>query len=206
LPLQRELELFFAEDLSEVQVITGPRADVALTRAGLAAAAYGKRIYLSSRQQHPGVVAHEVAHVLQQTRGARWTGRSGDGARALEREARAVGAAFAATATATTAATATGPVRVASSRPAGRHLQGHDSFEHRLLGDTPTGILTAMAGYPSPSIPRERALENACDALAYLGLNPTGVDEAALARAAGFPIELVRLPARARRSGLQRSP
>jgi Domain of unknown function (DUF4157) len=185
LPWRHELERFFDQDLSRIQVVTGPVADASLAHAGLAAAAYGERIYLSRSSGCRQVVGHEVAHVLQQTRGARWAGRDGDDPRALEREAQLVGAAF--------GAGRPGPARTTSTRPIGPRVQGHDSFEHRLLGDTPTGILTAMAGIPNRDITREQALTNACNALAYLGSNPTSIDYGALARAAGFLIELVPL-------------
>jgi hypothetical protein len=194
LPWRGELEQFFEEDLSRVQVVAGPRADALLAHAGLAAAARGERVCLSSDLLSAGpvacrrVLAHEVAHVLQQTRGARWAGRSGDDPRALEREAHSVGAAF--------GAGLRGPARAASTRALGRHLQGHESFEHRLLGDTPTQILDQMVWVPGPvpsPDPRQAALKNACDALAYLGLNPTHIDAEELKKGAGFEIQLVWL-------------
>jgi Domain of unknown function (DUF4157) len=185
LPWRQELERFFQEDLSGIQVVAGPRTDASLARAELAAAAYGERIYLSRSAVCGQVVAHEVAHVLQQTRGARWASRTGDDPRALEREALAVGAAF--------GASLPGPGRAASTRPIGRRIQGHSSYEHRLLGDTPTGRLNAMAGIYNTQITRQQALENECNALSYLGLNPTSINRDALAQAAGYPIELVRL-------------
>jgi hypothetical protein len=197
LPWRHELERFFDEDLSGVRAVAGPHADTLLARAGLAAAARGERVYLSGGllSARPSarrrVVAHEVAHVLQQTRGARWAGRPGDDPRSLEHEAHAMGATFGAGLPA--------PARAASTPAIGRRLQGHESYEHRLLGDTPTPILDTMVWAPGPTAQRQQALTAACNALAYLGTNPTNINPTTLAQTAGFQIELVRLQG----SGLQ---
>lgn len=192
LPWGAALERFFDEDLTGIRIVTGAQADAFLRRAGLIAAARGEQICLSSalmtasRPVQRRVLAHEVAHVLQQTRGARWAGRVTDQPADLEREACEVGAAF--------GAGLPQPARVASAGPAGVRVQGHDSFEHRLLGDTPTAVLNQMVANngTSPQA-RQQALQQTCDVLAYLGGDPFGINQAELNQKAGFPIRLVTL-------------
>lgn len=120
-----------------------------LGRAGLFAATRGRQIAVAPavaslpRRLGDLVLAHECVHVLQQTEGAVWD-RRGDSEADLEAEARRVARAL-----------VDGGSLPRRSRDADRlhpRWQGHDSFEHRLLGDTPTGLLT-VPGVISPSSP-----------------------------------------------------
>ncbi|MBK8469512.1 MAG: DUF4157 domain-containing protein [Candidatus Phosphoribacter sp.] len=178
-------------DLSKVQWAAGAAVATRLRRAGLVAAAYGSTILLDEpvlRSCTPstrrGVVAHELVHTLQQTEGARWV-RSGDSPAALEAEAHHLGRLV-----------ALGRALPPRRRDLGQltpRLQGHDSFEHRLLGDTPTNLLTALVAGQGTQAARDAGLASACTLLDYLGSNPTSLNPARVSDLAGFPVRLVTL-------------
>ncbi len=178
-------------DLTTVRFVAGAAAATQLRRAGLVAAAYGRTILLdeaelqsSGRSARHGVMAHELVHTLQQTEGARWV-RPDDTTAALEAEAGHLGR-----------LAAMGrplPPRRRDDGPQAPRLQGHDSFEHRLLGDTPTNLLTALVAGQGPQAARDAGLESACALLDYLGSNPTALDPSMVSGLAGFPVRLVNL-------------
>jgi hypothetical protein len=178
-------------DLSTVRWASGPRVATRLRRAGLVAGTYGTTILLDeaalcsrSPVTRHGVVAHELVHCLQQTEGARWV-RSDDSPAALEAEAGHLGRLV-----------ALGrrlPPRRSDIGPLVARLQGHDSFEHRLLGDTPTNLLAALVAGQGTQVARDAGLESACALLDYLGSNPTHLDPDTVSNLAGFPIRLITL-------------
>ena len=178
-------------DLTTVRFVAGAAAATQLRRAGLVAAAYGRTILLdeaelqsSGRSARHGVMAHELVHTLQQTEGARWV-RPDDTTAALEAEAGHLGR-----------LAAMGrplPPRRRDDGPQAPRLQGHDSFEHRLLGDSPTNLLTALVAGQGPQAARDAGLESACALLDYLGSNPTALDPSMVSGLAGFPVRLVNL-------------
>ena len=186
-----ELEVFFDRDLSTLRVHHRPApSPSAIAGRATAAAAVGRDIYLPRPAGPPralrdrAVLAHEVAHALQQTTTLRWYRRD-DQPASLEREAVAVGQDFALGRLAPRAGSA--------RRPVGIRMQGHDSYEHRLLGDTPTSSLVAMMADASNGAARDAALANACNLLSYLAENPTSVNPAQVNQLAGFPVRTVTL-------------
>ncbi len=189
-----ELEVFFDRDLSTLRVhhrpAPSPSAIARRPTTGPPAVAIGRDIYLPRPAGPPralrdrAVLAHEVAHTLQQTTTLRWYRRD-DQPASLEREAVALGQDF---------ALGRLPPRAGSARrPVGIRMQGHDSYEHRLLGDTPTSSLVAMMADASNGAARDAALANACNLLSYLAENPTSVNPAQVNQLAGFPVRTVTL-------------
>jgi hypothetical protein len=136
------------------------------------------------------VLAHELVHTLQQGHGARWT-RPDDSPAALEAEAGRLGELL--------ALGRALPPRRRDGDPLAPRVQGHDSFEHRLLGDTPTNLLTALVAGQGTQAGRDSGLASACALLDYLGANPTNLDPAKVTALAGFPVRMVTLHG----SGLQ---
>lgn len=174
---------------SPVDVRTGPDVTRRLRAAGRLATTRGSTVVVSddvARLPRPtctAVVVHEMVHVLQQSDGAAWCRRD-DSAPELEREASSV------------AVQVVRGHRVPRRRdlePVPWRWMGHDSFEHRLLGDTPTNLLTAMVAGQGPGTSRDAGLAAACALLDYLGSNPTSVDPAKVQSIAGFPVNLVTL-------------
>lgn len=178
-------------DLSTVRLARGGSVATQLRRAGLVAAAYGRTILLDEaglQNSNPsirrGVMAHELVHTLQQTDGARWV-RSDHTPAALEAEATHIGH--------LASHDLPLPPRRRDGGPLTPRLQGHDSFEHRLLGDTPTNLLTALVAGQGTQAARDAGLECACALLDYLGSNPTALDPATVSSLAGFPVRMVNL-------------
>ena len=178
-------------DPAAVRSVGGHAVARALCRRGLIAGTFGSTVYLDeaalSRVGPPtrdAVLAHELVHVLQQTQGARWH-RSDDSAAAMEAEAVAVGR--------LTAQDQPLPPRRRNLEAPGWRLQGHDSFEHRLLGDTPTNLLNALVAGQGSRGDRDAGLASACALLDYLGANPTNLDPAKVSALAGFPVRMVTL-------------
>ncbi|MCQ0091218.1 DUF4157 domain-containing protein [Roseovarius sp. M141] len=65
LPYRQELEAQFNADLGGIRVYKGPEVDAALHAEGAQAAVQGEAVLLSANSGKP-IVAHEVAHTLQQ--------------------------------------------------------------------------------------------------------------------------------------------
>ena len=143
--LRHELEACFGTDLRDVRLHTSSAADRIARALSADAVASGTDVWFAAGRCEPGtsrgrrLVAHEVAHVVQQQRRlvvdrdpyeARW-----------EAEAEAAATAFMSGRRA----------RISNHRPDGRLgsdapvAQRHDSFEHRILGDVPTTDLVAVA-------------------------------------------------------------
>lgn len=86
LPWRAELERHFDTPLTAIRAYQGPEVDAALARDKAAAAVQGDAVLLPGQAGKP-LVAHEVAHILQQ-RGARPDGAGDAEAEALGAEAR----------------------------------------------------------------------------------------------------------------------
>ncbi len=87
LPYRQELEAQFAADLTAVRVYRGAQVDAALEAEGAEAAVCGDAVLLPANADKP-LVAHEVAHILQQrAAGPRDPGNAAE-AEALQAEAR----------------------------------------------------------------------------------------------------------------------
>ncbi|MFJ8196827.1 DUF4157 domain-containing protein [Streptomyces sp. NPDC096152] len=73
--VRREMEERLGADLGAVRVHTGPEAAVAADRLGARAVTVGQDVAFGSGQYRPGepegasLVAHELAHTVQQARG-----------------------------------------------------------------------------------------------------------------------------------------
>lgn len=169
---------------------TGPGTSRWLRRKGLVAATRGTTVCVDDALPDSGqmttraVLAHELVHVLQQSEGARWS-RQDDSPAALEAEADRIGRLVA-------LGRRLPPRRRAGSALSAR-VQGHDSFEHRLLGDTPTNLLNAIVKGQGSQGNRDTGLASACALLDYLGSNPQKVDPSKLTELAGFPVSTVTL-------------
>jgi Domain of unknown function (DUF4157) len=137
--LRSVLEESFSVDLSGVRLHAGPRTDAFLRVHGYPAAAAGHRVFMPTRRRGDnerwlGVLAHEIAHAVQQAQGVAQAGGC------WERQAAAAAAAV-------TAGRAYPDVGLQPPR------QGHgtavwagfNSWEHRLLGDVPGGVLVSIA-------------------------------------------------------------
>ncbi|MFC6706670.1 eCIS core domain-containing protein [Flexivirga alba] len=178
-------------DPAAIRWVGGPGISSALRGRGLVAATFGSTVYLDRSAlfrvgptARRAVLAHELVHVLQQTEGARWHRRD-DSPAAMEAEADTLGqlAAY---------DRPLPPRRSRAEAPVCR-LQGHDSFEHRLLGDTPTNLLSALVAGQGSTGDRDAGLASACALLDYLGANPTNIDPAKVSALAGFPVRMVTL-------------
>ncbi|MER5523394.1 DUF4157 domain-containing protein [Streptomyces sp. NPDC002677] len=168
--VRREMEARLATDLGAVRVHTGTEAGEAARSLGARAYTVGADIVFGAGQYAPStpvgryLLAHELAHVVQQGPGTA-PPRSGPGPAAAEREANAVARSAAG------AGHVQPPVAVRRDPAAAGHVQRFDSFEHVQLGDTaaggPTGYLlldahardlpqhaTPTAGWPPDWIAR----------------------------------------------------
>jgi hypothetical protein len=141
--LRVRLERCLGADLSAVLVRTGPVAD-GLTRAlGADAFTAGTDIYFRRGSYQPAtrpgqwLIAHEAAHVVQQARGA----ASADSAECERAADLAADLALAGR------RWAGPPTR--TDGPAAPVIQCHVSYEHRLLGDSPTSDLLLIASKQS---------------------------------------------------------
>ena len=178
-------------DLATVRWASGPAVSGRLRRDGFVAAAHGCTVLIDTevlrtahRLTRRSVIGHELVHLLQQQGGARWV-RADDSPAALEAEAEHLGR-----------LASLGrplPPRKRDAEPLPARLQGHDSFEHRLLGDTPTNLLAALVAGQGPQAGRDAGLESACALLDYLGSNPTNLNPTTVSNLAGFPVRMVSL-------------
>ncbi|WP_405868199.1 DUF4157 domain-containing protein [Streptomyces sp. NBC_01515] len=140
--VRHEMEARLATDLGAVRVHTGAEAGETARSLGARAYTVGADIVFGAGQYAPStpvgryLLAHELAHVVQQGPGTA-PPRSGPGPAAAEREANYVAR------SASGAGHVHPPVR--RDPAAAGHVQRFDSFEHVQLGDTsaggPTGYL-----------------------------------------------------------------
>lgn len=148
----------FGHSFSDVMIHSGEEADARTAALGAPAMAVGKSIYLSSKvdpasPEGTTIIAHEMAHVIQQTappvaqEGNRQPRRQGHDPAALEAEAHQIGDAVAA-----------GDTAAPMLRTHGEVAQGYDSPEHHSLGDNVDSVL--LAGTDDPLRGQSRALDN----------------------------------------------
>ncbi len=173
--LSARLEAGFGEDLTTVAVHVGAAADRLCRLLGTDAFAHGDTVVLAGDAPPPRspsglrVIAHEVAHVLQQRRGVVGPGSSAGGYRrweaAAERDAVRV----------VRGERAAEVPRRRPGRTAGAEatvVQRHGSWEHRLLGDAPPGTLAKLAtGSPD----RATLLQSWKDLLSIWAQDPASV-------------------------------
>jgi hypothetical protein len=194
--VQVVLERAFRADLSAVRIHADSRAGCLAQALRADAFTCGADIYFAPGAYEPRttagmwLLAHEVAHALQQSRGpvegftvgGCRLGAPGD---LWEREADVCAAMVVAGRRAAT------PIHpgVAGSHSSTATIQRHVSFEHRLLGDGPTADLVAIAtGGPR----REDVLRNQIQLLTLWKDDPTAVSEADVKRLCPW-IRTVRL-------------
>ncbi|MEO7288842.1 MAG: DUF4157 domain-containing protein [Jatrophihabitantaceae bacterium] len=148
-PVRRWLERGFDTDLAAVRVRTDPAAARLAALLNARAFTSGRDIYFAAGAYQPDtaagrfLIAHEVAHVIQQAAGVlppgRYRGRAGD---RFERDADEV-------ATRLLVGIELEPaqrgVRVPATGSRPLAVQCHDSFEHRALGDLATADLRSIS-------------------------------------------------------------
>src|SRR3569833_649622 len=142
--VRETMERAFRADLSAVRIHTGREADRTARALGAEAFACGAAVFFREGAYRPhtraglGLLAHEIAHVVQQARGGLGgtpgaVRRPGDrGEIGADRQAARV----------LRGAPADHPPVVVTAGPA-RLVQRHVSYEHRILGDGPTDDLVA---------------------------------------------------------------
>ena len=177
------LEAGFDTDLSAVRVHAGAAGQLVTAALDVQACAIGCDLYFAEGAYQPAtaagqfLLAHEIAHVVQQAAGRipadRYLGRRGDG---WEEHADEV-------ATRLLAGIALDPadrgVHVAAiSRPSSGRLivQPHDSFEHRALGDLTTDSITTITSSNDPA-GRVEVLQRQVQLLWLWHQNPLSVTE-----------------------------
>ena len=180
------LERAFGTDLSAVRLHDDEQAEAFAERLGADAVTVGSDVYLRrGRRPGLGLLAHEVAHVLQQLSGRLpvpgdrdepFRGRAGD---RWEREADDA-ARHVLEGAPLPAALRGVPVGGGTAAVVARAgaIQCHDSFEHRALGDVSTPDLVRIAG--PAGTPRTQVLDREI-ALQYLWYaEPESVTEESL--------------------------
>jgi len=142
--VRETMERAFRADLSAVRIHTGREADRTARALGAEAFACGSAVFFREGAYRPhtraglGLLAHEIAHVVQQARGGLGgtpgaVSRPGDrGEIDADRQAARV----------LRGEPADHPPVVVTAGPA-RLVQRHVSYEHRILGDGPTDDLVA---------------------------------------------------------------
>ncbi|MGH2717072.1 MAG: DUF4157 domain-containing protein, partial [Actinomycetota bacterium] len=137
-PIRWRLERSFAADLSLIRIHADTTADRLARAFGTDGFAAGPHLFFRAGAYRPrsevglGLIAHEVTHALQQRSGSCGPGSELEAERAGRR------------------AVAGQAVRL-SVRPGAlqdtppRAIQRHESFEHRCLGDLPTGDISSLA-------------------------------------------------------------
>ena len=182
-----QLERAFGADLSAVRIHTGPAADRAARALGADAFTRGSEISFAKGRFRPEteeglwLLAHEVTHALQQSRGP----VAGPQIDPYEREAdRCAGIVLA-------GLRLEAPIHHAVTCSVGREpvIQRHVSFEHRLLGDGPTPDLVTIS---TGGANRAQILSNQISLLQLWQHDPGGVKEADVARLCPW-IRTVRL-------------
>lgn len=147
----------FGHSFGDVKILTGEEADARTATLGAPAMAMGKSIYLSAKvdpssAEGTKIIAHEMAHVIQQTappiaQADKGTHPTRNDPAALEAEAHQVGEAVAA-----------GDNAVPTLRTHGEVAQGYDSPEHRSTGNDVDSVL--LAGTDDPLSQKSRALDD----------------------------------------------
>ena len=92
LPHQQKVESSFGMDMSGVQAYTGPEAKAANESLGSQAFTMGNKIAFKEANPSVGLVAHEAAHVVQQSQGVSLSGGVGKPGDSYEKHADAVAA------------------------------------------------------------------------------------------------------------------
>lgn len=141
--LRRRLEAAYDADLGTVRVHWGRPAQGVARLLGADAATVGEHVYLGGsapRSSYPWLIAHEVAHVVQQRTSVPATPRPLVGHRLDAWELAADHAAHRVVA----GATKVHVLPVTETAPP--LVQCHDSFEHRALGDLGTDDIRAIMG------------------------------------------------------------
>jgi Domain of unknown function (DUF4157) len=161
---------------------------------------FGAGAFTPSTQEGLRILAHEVAHVVQQRRGAVAASEAmpgiavGPAGAAEEREADAAADALLAGRQYVFAALPALPARSGRARTGGGPrpvLQRYMAWEHGLLGDLDPGLVYEAAQAPSGG--GGRHLEARCALLEHLGRDPLHVDEERVQ--AEFPgVQTLRLP------------
>lgn len=150
--LRRRLERSLGADLAQVRWHDDPHAHRMAAGHGADAVASGAHVYFAagradlSSEASQRLLAHEVAHLVQQSRMTATTqgGRHLDGGwiagleSAADRDAERFMRGLAAPA-------GSERLTVTAARPGPAFVQRHASWEHRLLGDAPTSDLVAIA-------------------------------------------------------------
>ena len=180
------LENGFQTDLSHVHLHLGPAADQIARAVEADAVTSGTDIFFREGMYRPestegfALLAHEVAHVVQQRRGVRaGSSRAGDVVIGspfdrLEREAEQASVRLV---RGLPAKLETGMAAKASASPrreAPLMLQCHSSFEHRALGDLHTADLVAIS---TNGANRSQILQNQISLMWNWHQNPLSVDE-----------------------------
>jgi hypothetical protein len=206
--LRAELEEAFGIDLSRVRLHCGAEADAIARRFDASAVATTAAIFFRSGAYQPStpdgreLLAHEVFHLVQQASGP--VGghvmaggvRVSDPADPWECAAAEVGRRFSrgerlgSLVTGSPRAPGWGNEAPDQSVPT---VQRWDSFEHRLLGDTPQATLVDMMAYGSPTV-RAAAFTEATTLLQYLAQNATNITSASQITAVCPYVRPVQLP------------
>ena len=92
MPHQQKVESSFGTDMSSVQAYTGPAASKACESLGAQAFTMGNKIAFKEASPSVGLVAHEAAHVVQQSQGVQLSGGVGKPGDSYEKHADAVAA------------------------------------------------------------------------------------------------------------------
>ena len=93
MPHQQKVESSFGTDMSSVQAYTGPAAAEACDSLGAQAFTMGNKIAFKEASPSVGLVAHEAAHVVQQSQGVSLSGGVGKPGDSYEKHADAVSSA-----------------------------------------------------------------------------------------------------------------
>ncbi|MDQ5824926.1 MAG: DUF4157 domain-containing protein [Chloroflexota bacterium] len=185
--VRRILEDTLGADLGCVRIHTGPSADRLASAVRAEAFASGSDLFFREGVYNPGtergmyLLAHEATHVVQQAHGL-FGGRLlpagvvlGRASDLAERQADAAAISVLNGGPAPLALPPVGPeTRSPTPRQSLLHIQRHDSFEHRLLGDLPTADLVAVSANASN---RREILERQRDLLWLWHQDPESVTE-----------------------------
>ncbi|HXW78326.1 MAG TPA: DUF4157 domain-containing protein, partial [Acidimicrobiales bacterium] len=194
--LHRELSDFFGTELPPLHLHTGPGCRRTLRTHGAAALTVDGRIILAPETYSPGsfagraLLAHETAHVLQQTvAGPLPPGAAPDPLAKTdpwEHAAQQAGLDF---------ALGRHPRPGAQWRHGGAppRVQAYGSYEHWLLGDAPQDDLVAMVLGQGTQTARDAALTAACNLLYVFANNPTQANPTTIKQHTNWPIRTMYL-------------